>query len=251
VKENVKVILSIPVPFPFAGPPVEAFFKDLLKQQDIVFLNNHEVKKVDGTTVYFDDISGGSPVPTTIKADLLLATFPQRAPDFVKPLCNPQGYIPVDLQTNKVKSVVGVYAIGDACHTMFPKPNKPHPKAGEFAYMMGVHVATQIISNIKAPGSAVAPPLRRASCVAECGVAGKGVNIQPDFSEILSSPETGMPKFNTPIVDGAADEKIKWVNGYLHKFLVKGKVVPFGSSNKVDTSSPSASADGGGCCLIS
>lgn len=232
VKENVEILLSVPVPFPFAGPPVELCFKDLLKQQDITFLNNHVVKKVDGTTVYFEDISGESPVPKTIKADLLLATFPQRAPDFVKPLCNAEGYIPVDLQTNKVKAASDVFAIGDVCHTMFPKPNKPHPKAGEFAYLMGVHVAAQIVANIKSPGSAVAPPLRQASCVAECGVAGRGVDIRPDFSEILRTPETGMPIFKVPLVDGAADKKIEWVNGYLNKFFAQDKVLPLGGSHK-------------------
>jgi NADH dehydrogenase FAD-containing subunit len=203
-----------------------------LKQQDITFLNNHVVKKVDGTTVYFEDISGESPVPKTIKADLLLATFPQRAPDFVKPLCNAEGYIPVDLQTNKVKAASDVFAIGDVCHTMFPKPNKPHPKAGEFAYLMGVHVAAQIVANIKSPGSAVAPPLRQASCVAECGVAGRGVDTRPDFSEILRTPETGMPIFKVPLVDGAADKKIEWVNGYLNKFFAQDKVLPLGGSHK-------------------
>jgi NADH dehydrogenase FAD-containing subunit len=231
VKGNVKILLSVPVPFPFAGPPVEKFFKSLLVDKDITFLNNHVVKKVDGTTVYFEDISGESPVPKTIKADLLLTTYPQRAPDFVTPLCNAEGYIPVDLQTNKVTSASGVFAIGDACHTMFPKPNKPHPKAGEFAYLMGVHVATQIVANLKSTGSTtVAPPERRASCVAECGVAGKGVNIEPDFSDILRAPETGMPIFNIPVVEGAADKKIEWVNGYLDKFFAPDTVVPFGSS---------------------
>lgn len=214
VLDNVTVYLTVPVPFPFAGPPAAVVFKQLLKDQNIIFLNNHEVTKVtNGTTVHFQN-------GTEIKADLLLTTYPQRAPDFCKPLCNQGGYMPVDLQTNKVSSVEkgNVYAIGDACHAMFPKPNKPHPKAGEFAYLMGLHVADQIVASLT-PGTEVAPPLRKASCVAECGVGGNGVNIQPNFSEILASPADGMPIFEFPIVPKAANEKTTWVNGYLAKFF--------------------------------
>ncbi len=226
VFESVKVLLSIPVPFPFAGPPAEAFFKDLLKQQDIEFLPNHEVTKiVDGTTVHFT-VDGS--VSKEIKADLILSTFPQRAPDFCKPLCGPHGFIPVNLQTNKVESETNVYAIGDACHAIFPKPKKPHPKAGEFAFQMGIHVADQIVAAIKSPDTSIPPPAREASCVAECGVGGKGVNILPNFTEILASPETALPIFGFPIVEDAAAQKQEWVNGYLSKFFARDKVPVFG-----------------------
>lgn len=233
VLDNVKIVLSVPVPFPFAGPPAAALFKDLLKEQNIEFLNNHEVTKiVDGMTVHYRVVGGEENVTKVIKADLLLTTFPQRAPDFCKPLCDANGYITVDLQTNKVKSETDIYAIGDVCHAMFPKPDKPHPKAGEFAYLMGRHVADQIVASIKSPkGTSVPPPSRKASCVAECGVAGKGVNIEPNFTDILASPETGMPVFNFPVVDDAAGKKTDWVNGYLTKFFSPGKVAPFGTGS--------------------
>lgn len=228
VFENVKILLSIPVQFPFAGPPAEAFFKDLLQRQSIEFLPNHVVKDfINGTTVEFT-VADGSSTSKRIKADLILATFPQRAPDFCQPLCGAHGYIPVNLQTNRVDSItnVPVYAIGDACHAMFPKPNKPHPKAGEFAFQMGVHVANQIVASIK--NQTIAPPAREASCVAECGMNGNGVNIRPNFTEILASPETALPKFAFPVIENAASLKQEWVNGYLHKFFARDKVPKFG-----------------------
>ena len=230
VLDSVKILLSVPVPFPFAGPPAAALFSDLLKEQNIEFLPNHEVTKVvGGMTVHYIVVGGDEVVAKEIHADLLLTTFPQRAPDFCKPLCDANGYIPVDLQTNKVNSEADVYAIGDACHSMFPKAGKPHPKAGEFAYMMGLHVADQIVASIRSPELSVPPPRREASCIAECGVEGKGVNIQPNFTAILASPETGMPIFDFPIIEDAATEKASWINSYLKAFFLPGKVAPFGS----------------------
>lgn len=227
VLDNVKILLSVPVPFPFAGPPAEKLFRELLAEQNIEYLPNHVVTKVtDGTTFHFE-VGEEEKTTSVIKADLVLATYPQRAPDFCKPLCK-NGYIPVDLVSNKVNSHSNIYAIGDACHAMFPKPNKPHPKAGEFAYMMGLHVADQIVAKLKSPESTVAPPTRVGACVAECGVSGKGVLIQPNFSEILASPAEGMPKFDFPLVDDAAGDKMTWINGYLTKFFAEGKVAPFG-----------------------
>lgn len=239
VLDNVRIILSVPVAFPFGGPPVAKFFKASLAEQGIAYWPHHAVTKIEttpqgGSIVHFDlsDGDGGASSSKATPVDLLLCTFPQVAPDFCQPLCNPKGYMVVDLQTNAVTSLPsdsGVYAIGDACHTTFPKPNKPHPKAGEFAYMMGVHVGHQIAA-AHAGAEAPPPPARQASCVAECGVGGKGVNIMPNFTAVLADPANGMPKFAFPPVTDASLAKKVWINGYLTKFFGQGNYEPFTSS---------------------
>ena len=232
VADNVKIYLTVPVPFPFAGPPAAKLFKELLKEQNIEFLNNHSLTKIVDGSMHFEIVDGPEKGTTkVIDADLFLTTFPQRAPDFCQPLCNEKGFIDVYLSSNKVKSVKAndVYCIGDACLT-FLKEGKPHPKAGEFAYMMGVHVADRIHASLNGVKS-IPPPAREGSCVAECGVNGKGVNIRPNFTEVLASPETGMPKFTFPVVDHAAANKTAWVNGYLQKFFAQGKTPIFGESS--------------------
>ena len=172
-------------------------------------------------------------------ADLLLCTYPQRAPDFCSKLCNSSGFIPVDLQTNVVLDIdsnssnnnSNVYAIGDACLAMMPGPKQPHPKSGEFAYMMGIHVADQIVAKLKTNDDPkqqiIEPPVRVASCVAEFGMDGKGVTVQPDMSDPLANPETGMPKFHFPIVENASTNKTKWINKYIDKFFQEGIAKPF------------------------
>jgi NADH dehydrogenase FAD-containing subunit len=236
VTDNVRIILSVPVEFPFGGPPVAKFFKQSLKEQGIEYWPNHAVTQIEaspktnGSVVSFN-VSGGESSKST-PVDLLLCTFPQGAPAFCQPLCNPKGFIVVDLQTNAVTSMPGgnVYAIGDACHTTFPKPNKPHPKAGEFAFMMGVHVGHQIAA-AHSGQEAPLPPAREASCVAECGVGGKGVNIMPNFTAVLADPAQGMPKFQFPAVENASIEKKAWINGYLTKFFGEGNYETFTSSD--------------------
>ena len=243
VYETVKLLCSVPVPFPFAGPPAAKVFKPLLKEQNIEYMPDHVVMEVKeggtaGTTTVVYKVLGNGEKADEIKevtVDLLLCTFPQRAPDFCRKLCNDKGYIDVDLQTNivttpKGKTLRNVYAIGDACWSMLPLPKSPHPKAGEFAYMMGLHVADQIVAKVTAGDetTTIPPPKRIASCVAECGIDGKGINISPDLSAILEEPSKGLPKFEFPFVDNAADEKKKWINKYIDIFFGEGKVTPFG-----------------------
>ena len=219
-RDNTRIILAVPVPFPFAGPPAAQLFRGLLKDMDIEYWPAHVLTRVDtsdGETkslVYFTLPNGES---KSIAVDGLFCTFPQRAPDFLAPLCNAGGYIPVDLQTNQYDKE-DIFVIGDACHVMFPKPDKPHPKAGEFAWQMGQHVADQLMAKYSTSGGKtkkVPPPAREALCVAECGVSGKGVNVQPNFTEILRNPQNGMPVFDLEIVNGASQRKLDWINQYL------------------------------------
>ena len=235
-------MLSVPVPFPFAGPPAAKVFKKLLKEMNVEYLPNHIVTEMkDKTTVVYKVLGDGEEADTIkeITPDLLLCVYPQRAPDFCKSLCNEKGYIPVDLQTNLVTKPVtnddsSVYAIGDVCSTMFPVPKKLHPKAGEFAYMMGLHVGNQIVAKVNGNGKDVPPPKREASCVAEVGSKGNGVNIQPNFNDILSNPNEGMPKFSFPMMEDAHTEKMKWINKYISAFF-DDNVPKFGNESPDDT----------------
>ena len=217
-RDNTRIILAVPVPFPFAGPPAKKLFCGLLKEMGVEYWPEHQVMKVttegNRATVHFAVGSEGE--TKSVAVDGLFCTFPQRAPDFVAPLCNPGGYIAVDLQTNQYEQE-DVFVIGDACHVLFPKPGKPHPKAGEFAWQMGQHVADQLFAKYSSSNTAPPPPPARAGlCVAECGIAGKGVNVQPDFGAILANPAEGMPKFGLEIVDGASKRKVMWINKYLN-----------------------------------
>jgi len=243
-RDNTRIILAVPVPFPFAGPPAKELFCKLLQDMDIEYWPEHVVTKVEETTAASNDnsadkkqstvhftVAGGDGTETinkSITVDGLFCTFPQRAPDFMASLCNPAGYVPVDLQTNQCQGYDNIFVIGDACHAVFPKPGKPHPKAGEFAWKMGQHVADQLVAKYNSSSSddnTVPPPPREALCVAECGVAGQGVNVQPNFTDVLAHPAEGLPKFAVEIVEGASQRKLAWINHYLgHMFGVNERL---------------------------
>lgn len=220
VREHTRIILAVPVGFPFAGPPAKELFCNLLDKMQVEYWPCHEVNQVeshsDGKMTVRFTVDEKDSVETTV--DALFCTFPQRAPDFMQPICNEKGFCTVDLQTNKYDN--DTFVIGDACHTVFPKVKKPHPKAGEFAYLMGQYVAVQLLCQYR-NASPPAPPRRSALWVAECGVGGQGVNIGPDFSEIMSKPEEGLPQFLLETVDDAMDRKGDWVDGYIYKFFGK------------------------------
>ena len=75
-----------------------------------------------GSTVHFADGS-------SVDATRVWAVYPQTAPQFIKDagITNPKEFVPVDIQTNRVKDAPeGVYCIGDCCGIMVG--GKPHPK---------------------------------------------------------------------------------------------------------------------------
>jgi NADPH-dependent 2,4-dienoyl-CoA reductase/sulfur reductase-like enzyme len=79
------------MPFPFAGPPAAALFKELLKEKNIEFLNNHEVTKiVDGMTVHYKVVGGEVNVTREVKGDLLLTTFRRGRPTFASRFAIPR-----------------------------------------------------------------------------------------------------------------------------------------------------------------
>ena len=228
VREKVQLILSCPVDFPFAGPPAKQHFCKLLEEMNIEFWNSHVLEEAVGLSsttstglVSSCDLKfsvGGE--TKQVPVDCLVCVMPQRAPDFLKGLTNKGGFVPVDLQTNRVTNLEGVFCVGDACHAMFPAVQKPHPKAGAFAYSMGLHVGHQIKAQHQVQ-PALAPPKREASCEAEVGLNGKGVLVRPNFSDCLANPDTGKPKFQMQNVDNAASKKAAWVNGFLDSFFGK------------------------------
>lgn len=126
------------------------------------------------------------PVPEPFVADLILGTWPQEAPDAIKPFCNEMGYIPVE--TGSLRSKVGenIYCIGDASWMMLPtKPQpKPHPKAGGFAEGQGRIVMRNILA--ETPWSSPAPFVQDASCVTACtSETGLNTGKEGDFPHLL------------------------------------------------------------------
>ena len=238
VRESVKVVLTCPVEFPFGGPSVQKKFLDILKHQNIEFWPFHELEFIEKLPSTYSDnfISkstlqfrvGNQSEKKIVQADCVFVTMPQRAPNFVKEvgLCDGNELIPVNIQNNRIEDFESVYAVGDVCHIEFPSTGKSHPKSGEFAYMMGLHVAKHILAELSS-NEIPDPPSRRAKCVAECGVDGKGVILNPDFTSIIADPVGGKSSFSLDELEDAAQEKVKWINGYLEKFFGPGRFESF------------------------
>jgi len=94
----------------------------------------------------------------------------------------------------------------------YPNPGSRTPKQVNL-----LHVADQVIAKYSSSNTVTSPPLARMGlCVAECGIAVKGVNVQPNFGAILANPAEGMPEFELQIVDGASKRKVLWINKYLN-----------------------------------
>ena len=149
-------------------------------------------------------------------ADLVLATFPHRAPDFVKDLAKAKGSVPVDLRTNAVAGKEGVYCVGDACAALIPSAGVPIPKAGEFAYKAGLALGKRLAALVRGEEAAL-PTERSARCVAETG-GGEGITVGPNFDAAFVDPENGKPAFAIePHADGTT-AKVAWIQGYLDRF---------------------------------
>lgn len=211
-RENVRIVVTSPVPWPLPDPAKEVFTR-LIAEKEVDFIPNAAVAKVTegGTTVHFAD-----DVVPPISASRVWAVYPQTAPKFIKDagIANPKGFVPVDIRTNRVESAEGVYCIGDCCGIMVGAA--PHPKAGEFAWQMGEMVANII------KASEGYEHVRLGACIAECG-AGAGVLVAPDFTAVVKDPTTGKPKCS--VVDRKTDgevAKIEWVNKYIKRIFGEG-----------------------------
>jgi len=238
VRSSCHLFITVPQGFPFGGPPAEKKFCDQLKEMDIEYLDHHKIISVErkegkGEN---DSLTSSSILKyqvkdeeTSIVADAFFCTFPQRPPDFVQDsgLANKMGFITVDLQTNKAEGVEDIYVVGDCCSTIFPSVGKPHPKAGQFAYDMGLAVGKLIKSKVVSPESTpLLPTSRKGICAAECGLGGKGLIVKPNFSECIQNPKEGKPQFALEPTPDASQRKVKWMNGFLETFFGEGNFKP-------------------------
>jgi NADH dehydrogenase FAD-containing subunit len=185
-------------------PNTKTIILGALKEQNVEFINQKELEKVEPNSLHFKD--GSDP----LAFDVLWGVWPIRAPDFVQesglPI-NPKGTITVeDKVTNTIANAPGAHIIGDACRVPFGQAAGV-PKAGEFAWKMGISVADAICGNRQ-------PADRSGRCTAETGF-GKGIILSPNFSDVCNSPENGKPKVGIEKADDGTFQKVAWCNGYL------------------------------------
>jgi sulfide:quinone oxidoreductase len=218
VREAVRIVVTAPVPWPLPDP-ARAIFEAYLAEKDVEFVPSVEIREVtrdsgSNFTVVFHD---GSVVKN---ASAVWAVYPQTAPGFVKDagLANAAGFVPADIGTNRVatdaarKAPGSVFCVGD-CAALKAGGNKPHPKAGEFAWQMGEMVAHAIA---KTPGYEHS---RLGACIAECG-GGAGVLVAPDFTECVRDPANGAPKVQVADKrEGGEAYKVAWVAKYVTRLF--------------------------------
>lgn len=239
VRDSCQVYLTVPQAFPFGGPPAKKTFMNQLKEMGIEYLEQHQIVSIEPKKQQNDkpqlsssclihcEVEGET---KSLNADAFFCTYPQQPPSFLMDSDLPKhklGFVLVDLQTNKVDGIDDMYAVGDCCWTSFPAVGKPHPKAGQFAYDMGVAVGTHVKNKHMSPDTPpYIPTSRTGICAAECGIDGKGVIVKPDFSDCIQNPDSGKPKFNLENVTNASERKLQWINGFLETFFGKGNVAP-------------------------
>mmetsp|Transcript_34670 Transcript_34670/g.84084 ORF Transcript_34670/g.84084 Transcript_34670/m.84084 type:complete len:405 (-) Transcript_34670:1630-2844(-) len=207
VRDNVRMVLTCPVDYSMPLPSKELVL-GLLKEQNIEFINNKELEKVESNLLHFKD--GTDPLPF----DVLWSIWPIRAPDFIQesglPI-NPKGTITVDdkvTNTIAANAAPGAHIIGDACRVPFQQAGIP--KAAEFAWKMGISVADAIAGNLH-------PADRAGQCAAEAGF-GKGILVSPDFSDVCNDPENGKPNIGVELIEGDGTvRKVAWCNRYLQE----------------------------------
>jgi sulfide:quinone oxidoreductase len=221
VRDAVSITVTSPVIWPFGGPKAKKAFTEAMAAKNITYLRDTQIRSIDEqdgrklVKVFPEDyhkFAGGE----ELVADLVLATFPHRAPDFVKDLAKAKGSIPVDLRTNAVAGKEGVYCVGDACAALIPSAGVPIPKAGEFAYKAGLALGKRLAALVRGEEAAL-PTERSARCVAETG-GGQGITVGPNFDAAFADPENGKPAFAIePHADGTT-AKVAWIQGYLDRF---------------------------------
>lgn len=229
VREGLDIVVTYPVPWPFGGPKAKKAFTDAMTRKGIEFRPDTALKSLsrsdDGTTrVATASTAGGD--SGVVDADLVLAVYPHRAPDFVDAsLLNQKGSVPVDFRSNAVPNVDGVFCVGDACAAVLPSVGAPIPKAGEFAYKAGKAVGEALLATLKAEPMQL-PTERFAKCVAEAG-DGAGIVVGPDFSAAFKDPDNGKPVFTIEPSVGGTTDKVAWIQRFLDTFAAPGKAPTF------------------------
>jgi sulfide:quinone oxidoreductase len=218
VREAVRVVVTAPVPWPLPDPARDVF-EAYLAEKDVEFRPSAKIASArfcaseSSFTVAFHD---GSAVEN---ASAVWAVYPQTAPAFIKNagLANASGFVPAEIGTNRVVTDKphepgSLFCIGD-CAALSACGNKPHPKAGEFAWQMGEMVAHAIANT---PGYEHS---RLGACIAECG-GGAGVLVAPDFTECVRDPLNGAPKVQVADKrEGGEAYKVEWVGKYITRLF--------------------------------
>lgn len=217
VRDNARVVVTCPVDWTMPPNTKPVFMKEF-EEKNIEFIPFQQLDKIQDNKIFFQstkDEEESDPLEFTT----LWTVWPIRAPDFVKEAgieINPNGTVTVgDKVTNTIPNIENSYIIGDACRVPFGKGGIP--KAGEFAWQMGVSVADAIMGNLQ-------PAIRSGKCTAESGF-GKGFILTPNFSDVCNDPENGKPKVGIQATAEGSVAKVEWANGYLEK-IFGGKVEP-------------------------
>jgi len=188
-------------------PNTKPVMMELLEEKNIEFLPEKQLEKVQDKKLYFKD--GSDP----LDFDLMWSVWPIRAPDFVQEsglAINPKGTVNVeDKVINTIANAPNAHIIGDACRVPFG--NAGVPKAGEFAWKMGVSVADAINGEIN-------PADRSGVCAAEAGF-GKGIILSPDFSDVCNDPQNGKPRVGIEKSEEGTAQKVAWCNSYLKEIF--------------------------------
>ena len=206
VRDNARVIVTCPVDWTMP-PNTKSVFMEAFEKQDIEFIPFKELECVRDDKIYFKDSI--HPLEFTV----LWTVWPIRAPDFVQesgvPM-NSKGTVTVgDKVTNTIPGVQNAHIIGDACRVPFGE-KAAVPKAGEFAWKMGISVADAIADKKK-------PADRSGKCTAEAGF-GNGFVLTPNFTDVCNDPN-GKPRVGISFSKNGTNEKVQWCNEYLQKIF--------------------------------
>mmetsp|Transcript_12325 Transcript_12325/g.23943 ORF Transcript_12325/g.23943 Transcript_12325/m.23943 type:complete len:431 (-) Transcript_12325:349-1641(-) len=147
IRDTCKIIMTTPKgPFPFGGPDAKKVFLSAVESKGIEFRAGIKPNKIcpKDKKVFFETTDTEEPENSELEYDVLVGTYPQRAPDVVLDtgMCNAKGFVPVDLITMETKKEC-VFCIGDSNWMMLPG-NKPHPKSGAFAMVAGENAAAML-----------------------------------------------------------------------------------------------------------
>ncbi|MGH8003425.1 MAG: NAD(P)/FAD-dependent oxidoreductase [Limisphaerales bacterium] len=176
IRNTVRVALSTPEgqPMPIAGLLIGEAVKKMLSERGIEYLPLHKLKLVEfpNRKVIYEN-------GAEVNFDLLAATPPHRAPKVAREagLADDSGFIPTELGSFKT-AVPNVFAIGDIAALRLPNGN-PHPKAGVFAEVQALALASQIAAEIT--GQLSSSYLGKGACFVDVG----GGQAAPAEAELL------------------------------------------------------------------
>jgi sulfide:quinone oxidoreductase len=216
LRDQARFIITCPTDWPMPRS-TQSTFQQLLQQRNIEFWGQHKLTKImnqnddsaSSSVLYFDN-------QTQLVADLIWAVHPLMAPAFVRSALPDQtketGFVQLHNHiTHTVTGVENTHVIGDCCHIP-ASPTVSVPKAGEFAWKMGLSVADTLLQRPTVYTD------RFGKCLAELGFD-KGVTVQSNFSAFCN--QGGEPIVQAQEVENSEQDKIAWVNGYLEQIFGK------------------------------